>query len=92
MRLLSATLDRARADLHLVIETDAGDQLHVTYGDQPRQPGETAAAYRSRLQKLVTGALTEARRSADAIASQAPGTALLAEPADLTTATLANVP
>lgn len=104
MKLLSAILDEDRADLHLTIQTDDADPdavRAVTYGDQPRLPGETRAAYRNRLDKLVKGALKEERlliraeqrrnRKPDDLATDPTVTgvtALVAEPVDLDTATL----
>lgn len=73
----------------------------VTYGDQPRQSGETRAAYRNRLDRLVKGALREERlmiraeqrrtRKPDDLATDPTVTgvtALVSAPVDLDTATL----
>lgn len=73
----------------------------VTYGDQPRQSGETRAQYRTRLDKLVKGALKEERlliraeqrrnRKPDDLATDPTVTgvtALVGAPVDLDTATL----
>lgn len=78
MRLISADLDPSRAAVTISIDTGQKDgegttiPYVLTYGADPRQAGESPAAYRARLRDWLVGVRREARLMADPQAPAVP--------------------